>query len=338
MDDSERAAYGAAMTENMLLRVVLDDLKEEGSRPASMSDARRTELGERSRAATGPPLREITAFLRISKSSYEYHRARLGSDRDADIRPLAREAFGGSGAAYGYRRVHAELRRRGVRASEKRVRRVMAEEGLVARSAARSPRRYSSHRGESGRAVAPNLLLREGSRDSHDFSAASPGLRVATDVTEFRLGARGPKCHLSAAVDLHDGRVAAWAAGPAPSKALVRGMLDRLEGRPSPGCVVHSDRGWHYRTPDWVSACEAMGVTRSMSRLGRSPDNAACEAFSDRLKVEFFHGGDWSGWTPGRFAAALGGFVGWYNSDRLKSFGGRYETIDGRRARLGLTA
>ena len=99
-------------------------------------------------------------------------------------------------AAYGYRRVHAELRRRGVRASEKRVRRVMAEEGLVARSAARSPRRYSSHRGESGRAVAPNLLLREGSRDSHDFSAASPGLRVATDVTEFRLGARGPKCHL----------------------------------------------------------------------------------------------------------------------------------------------
>ena len=126
--------------------------------------------------------------------------------------------------------------------------------------------------------------------------------------------------------------------GVRASEKRVRGMLDRLEGRPSPGCVVHSDRGWHYRTPDWVSACEAMGVTRSMSRLGRSPDNAACEAFSDRLKVEFFHGGDWSGWTPGRFAAALGGFVGGYNSGRLKSFGGRYETIDGRRARLGLTA
>ena len=29
----ERAAYEAAMTENMLLRAVLDDLKEEGSRP-----------------------------------------------------------------------------------------------------------------------------------------------------------------------------------------------------------------------------------------------------------------------------------------------------------------
>lgn len=339
VDDSERAAYEAAMTENMLLRAVLDDLKGEGSRPASMSNARKTELGERLRAATGLPLRVITAFLRISKSSYEYHRARLGSDRDADIRPLVREAFGGSGAAYGYRRVHAELRRRGVRASEKRVRRVMAEEGLVARSAARSPHRYSSYRGEGGRAVAPNLLLREGSRDSHDFSAASPGLRVATDVTEFRLGARGPRCYLSAAVDLHDGRIAAWAAGPSPSKALVQGMLSQLEGRIAPGCVIHSDRGWHYRTPDWVAACASMGAVRSMSRKGHSPDNAACEAFFGRLKVELYHLADWSGWTAEGFAAELGRYISWYNSGRLKSFGAEgYDTIDGRRARLGLAA
>lgn len=42
----------------------------------------------------------------------------------------------------------------------------------------------------------------------------------------------------------------------------------------------------------------------------------------------------------GRFAAELAGYIDWYNSGRLKAFreGGRtvYETIDGRRARLGL--
>ena len=136
----------------------------------------------------------------------------------------------------------------------------------------------------------------------------------------MRLGPDGPRCYLSAAIDLFDGRVAAWSAGPSPSKALVQGMLSQLEGELEPGCVIHSDRGWHYRTPDWVSACEAMGVTRSMSRLGHSPDNAACEAFSGRLKVEMFEERDWSGWSAGEFVAELGRYIDWHDGERLKSF------------------
>ena len=38
-------------------------------------------------------------------------RARLGRDRDAGLRPLVREAFEAGRGRYGYRRVHAELRR-----------------------------------------------------------------------------------------------------------------------------------------------------------------------------------------------------------------------------------
>lgn len=339
VDESEREAYEAAMAENMLLGAVLADLKAAGWAPASISNGRKAELGERLRAATGRPLREITRFLGISKSSCEYHRARLGRGRGAGIRGPVREAFGASGGAYGCRRVHAGLARRGIRASERRVRRVMAEEGLEARSTARSPRRHSSYRGEPGRAAAPSLLLRPGARGSHDFSAPAPGTRLATDVTGFRLGPRGPKCYLSAAVGLCDGRVAAWAAGPSPSKALVQGMLAQLEGRIAPGCVVRSDRGWHYGTPGWVAACASMGAVRSMSRKGCSPDNAACEGLFGRPKVGPFHLSDWSGWTPGRFAAEPGRYISWYNSGRLKSFGpGRYDTMDGRRAGMGLAA
>ena len=55
--DEERAAYEAAMTENQLLRAVLDDLKGEGCAPASMSNRRKTGLGERLRRETGLPLR-----------------------------------------------------------------------------------------------------------------------------------------------------------------------------------------------------------------------------------------------------------------------------------------
>ena len=132
------------MTENQLLRAVLDDLK--GLRPPF--DLEQEEGSKSSREIeeeTGLPLREITAFLRISKSSYEYQRARLGEDRDAALRGPVREAFEEGRGCYGYRRVNALLRLRGTRVSEKRVRRVMREEGLVAARPRR--RRYSSYAG-----------------------------------------------------------------------------------------------------------------------------------------------------------------------------------------------
>lgn len=84
--DSERAAFEAAMTENMLLKAVLDDLKAGGPHPLSISSRRRRGPGGRSRATTGLPLREITRFLGISRSSHSHRRARLGRDRYAALR------------------------------------------------------------------------------------------------------------------------------------------------------------------------------------------------------------------------------------------------------------
>ena len=55
VDESERAAYEAAMIENMLLRAVLDDLKGAGSPPASISNRRKAELGERMRGRQACP-------------------------------------------------------------------------------------------------------------------------------------------------------------------------------------------------------------------------------------------------------------------------------------------
>ncbi|MCF2620677.1 IS3 family transposase [Collinsella tanakaei] len=332
------AGLEPAQIENLLLRAVLADLKAGGWDPGSISSRSKCELGERLRRETGLPLRSITGFLRISRSSYEYHRARLGVDRDAAIRRRVVELFEASGGAYGYRRVHAALRARGVRVSEKRVRRVMREEGLEA--ARPRARRYGSYAGEEGRAPAPNLLLADASRDLHDFSATAPGEVLVTDVTEFRLPDDRRKVYLSPCIVLFDGDVAAFSCGTSPSKALVGEML--AVAATGGGFTLHSDRGWHCRTPDWVAGCAAAGVTRSMSRRGHSPDNAACEGFFGRLKVEFFFGRDWRGWTAEAFIAELSAYIRWYREGRLKAFreGGRtvYDTIRGRRRRLGLAA
>jgi hypothetical protein len=71
-----------------------------------------------------------------------------------------------------------------------------------------------------------------------------------------------------------------------------------------------------------------------------SERDAAIEGFFGRLKNEFFRGRDWSGVPVGEFVRRLDRWMGWYRSGRLREFreGGAvvWDTIDGRRARLGL--
>lgn len=101
----------------------------------------------------------------------------------------------------------------------------------------------------------------------------------------------------------------AWRAGERPDAALANSTLEDACALLAPGerPVIHSDRGGHYRWPGWISICEGHGLARSMSAKGCSPDNAAMEGFFGLLKREFWHGRDWSGWTPARFIEELGG-------------------------------
>ena len=316
--------------ENLLLRAVLADLKAAGWDPASISNRSKCELGERLRRATALPLRSITGFLRISKSSYEYWRRRLAGgepDRDADIRQAVRDAFGASGGSRGYREVHARLRRAGVRCSEKRVRRVMREEGLRPAYARRRRRGYSSYAGEVSKAP-PNLVAR-------DFHAGAPDELWLTDVTEFRLPS-GEKAYLSAVVDCFDGMPVGWSVGRSPNAGLANSSLLGALARRRPGVrtVVHSDRGCHYRWPGWAGICDAAGLVRSMSAKGCSPDNAACEGFFGRLKNEFFHWRDWRGVPAGEFMARLEAYLVYYCEGRIKESLGWLSPAEYRR-RLG---
>ena len=137
-EEGPLAGMTPEQVENLLLRAVLDDLKGGGSHPASMPMRSRCGLAWRLRLATGLPMSPIIRFLEIPRSTWYYHRARLGIDRLAWLRPFVREAFELCGRR-GYRAVHATLRAAGVRVSEKVVRRVMREEGLSARRPRRRP-------------------------------------------------------------------------------------------------------------------------------------------------------------------------------------------------------
>lgn len=157
-------------------------------------------------------------------------------------------AFADSKGRYGYRRIKAVLKT-GV--SEKSVRRIMAEEGLVAHVPKR--RRYGSYEGETTPAPA-NLVDR-------DFTAERPNEKWLTDITEIK--ARDGKVYLSPPVDCFDGKIVAYTAGFSPNAELANRMPEKaastLPGNARP--LVHSDRGCHCRWPGWLGLMERFGLT-----------------------------------------------------------------------------
>lgn len=304
------AGLEPSQIENLLLRAVLADLKAEGWAPDSISNRSKCELGERLRMATGLPLRSITGFLRISKSSYEHHRARLGHDKYAHLREEARSAFDASDRTFGYRRIWATLKRGGVRVPEKVVRRIMREEELEVVRPNR-PKKYCSYKGEI--TDAPADLVR------HRFSADAPDEVWLTDMTEFALP-NGSKVYLHPVIDAFDGAPVSWRIGRRPSKELSDGSLrDAIARKREGSCpIIHSDRGVHYRIPSWIELCKEAGLARSMPRKGCCADNSACEGFFGRLKTEFYYGRDWRGVSASEFMARLDAFLRYYFERRIK--------------------
>ena len=131
-------------------------------------------------------------------------------------------------------------------------------------------RRYHSYAGEI--TPAPENII------NRDFHAVIPNEKWLTDITEFQIPAG--KVYLSPMIDCFDGMVISWSISTRPDAKLVNTMLDAAietvaQCHDSP--VVHSDRGAHYRWPGWLTRMADAKLTRSMSRKGCSPDNAACE-------------------------------------------------------------
>jgi transposase InsO family protein/transposase-like protein len=274
------------------------------------------------------PLSTLLPPLKIARSSYFYQMGALAKpDKHKELRVRVRGIFDKSSGRYGSRRIHAVLAKSGERVSEKVVRRIMEEEGCVAKTG--RLRKYSSYQGEVSPA-APNVLKR-------DFSADAPNTKWLTDITEFRIPAG--KIYLSPILDCFDGMAVSWTIGTSPDANLVNESLDCAASSLAEGehPVVHSDRGAHYRWPGWIERMARYDLTRSMSRKGCSPDNAACEGFFGRLKNEMFYGQSWEGIGVEDFMEMLDQYISWYNEVRIKMSLGAMSPMEYRRS-LGYAA
>ncbi|WAH20934.1 IS3 family transposase [Escherichia coli] len=231
-------------------------------------------------------------------------------DKYADVKQLIASIFHEHRGCYGYRRIHCELQKRGLKFSGKTVRKLMQQLGL------KSPvrlKKYRSYRGNMGLA-AENILQRQ-------FKAEAPCEKWVTDITEFRAG--GQKLYLSPILDLFNGEIVAWETACRPTEELVKRMLNKgleslAEGEKP---LLHSDQGWHYRIKSYQSALADKGLVQSMSRKGNCLDNAAMENFFGHLKEEMYYRRDYR--SVEELENAVNEYITYWNQKRIKlSLGG----------------
>lgn len=273
-------------------------------------------------------LKILLEIAHMAKSSYCYQQKTLKApDKYSQTRAKIKQAFEESFCRYGYRRIQAVLRKGSITVSEKVIRRLMKQDGLIVTTVKK--RKYNSYAGEITPAV-ENVIQR-------DFHADKPNKKWLTDITEFRIPAG--TVYLSPIIDCFDGLPVAWTIGTSPNAELVNEMLDMaiatLDQNEHP--IVHSDRGCHYRWPGWIKRLDDSGLVRSMSRKGCSPDNSACEGFFGRLKIEMFYGYSWQDVSIDQFIGILDEYIHWYAEERIKISLGGVSPLQYRK-QLGLIA
>jgi len=178
---------------------------------------------------------------------------------------------------YGSPRVHRDLIEDGNHVSEKRVARLMAEEGLVARKRKRFKVTTMS---EHDQPIAPNLLDRQ-------FEAAAPNQRWVGDTTEMVIGGSS-KLYLAAVLDLFSRFIVGWAVSAVNDRHVAIKALEMALKRrcPESGLLHHSDQGCTYASEDYREVLDSNGITCSMSRRGDCYDNAVMESFFSTAKSE----------------------------------------------------
>jgi len=262
-------------------------------------------------------------LLGVSVSGYWAWVGRAPSDRalyDAWLLERIKAIHGASKGRYGSPRVHAMLRREGVRVGEKRVARLMRAAGV---EGAFRRRRKGCTTGVPGVEPFGDLVGRQ-------FRPEAPDLVWCTDIKQTMTGEGW--LYLAAVQDLYSRRIVGWAMAPHMRKELVVEALQMAvrARRPAKGTIHHSDHGGQFISLTFGQACHEAGIAQSMGAVGSCFDNAVSETFFATLtKERLLHDAPKLWPTRRELRSAIFEYIeGFYNPTRLHSTLGMRSPIE----------
>jgi transposase InsO family protein len=238
---------------------------------------------------------------------YRSLQGRAPVEEDMEVRSVIQQIAVEHRRRYGYRRISAELRRRGMLVNHKRVLRIIREDNLLAVQ----PRAF--------------VVITDSDHDLEVFLNLASRMKLTglnqlwiADITYIRL--QSEFVYLAVILDSFSRKVVGWSldrtlASRLPITALEQAIAER---QPPPGLVHHSDRGVQYASAEYVRILQHHQMISSMSRPANPYDNASCESFMKTLKREEIHANDYRDLTHLR--ANIEAFIErYYNRCRLHS-------------------
>jgi len=255
------------------------------------------------------PIERMCALTGVSRASYYRHWRRVSPRREDTALRDALQRLAVGHRHYGYRRLHALLRREGWAVNHKRVLRLMRTDNLLClRRRAFIPATTDSRHEWR---VVPNR--------ARGMQVTGLDQLWVADITYLRL--LEEFAFLAVVLDAFSRRVIGWAVDRHMRADLTIAALHMALAarRPVPGQLIHhSDRGVQYACGDYSALLVAHGIQPSMSRIGSPYDNAKAESFMSTLKREEVDGRAYRNAAQAR--GSIGAFIeDVYNRQRLHS-------------------
>ncbi len=235
-------------------------------------------------------VRFLCRTLGVARSSYAYQ-SQHNLAADLALRD-AIEEIAVAYPRYGYRRITAELGRKGIEANHKRVLARMHAANLLVHVKRYCQTTDSPH----GFGRYPNLI--------RGLAIIRPDQVWCADITYVRLP--GEFIYLAVLLDVFTRAIRGWELAADLTEALPTAALQRALTHRCPE-FHHSDQGVQYAARGYVGLLEAAGVHVSMSDVGKPTQNAFAERFMRTLKEEEVSLHDYQDRTTAR--AQIGQFI-----------------------------
>ena len=225
------------------------------------------------------PISLLCRVLGVSRSGFQAWQRRPPSERalaDASLTERIRQIHKHSRRTYGSPRVHAELRRQGIRVGRKRVERLMRAAGV---SAVLTRRKGRTTIRVQGVRVVDDLVGR-------NFRPPGPNRLWCADLKQ--IATWEGVLYLGSVLDCFSRKVVGWSLRADMQAELVVDALEMAltRRRPAPGLVHHSDQGSQYVSLVFGQRCRQAGIAQSMGAKGDCYDNAVKESFFASLEKD----------------------------------------------------
>lgn len=232
------------------------------------------------------PVTVMCQVLCVARSGYYAWRHRsesVAAKRRSQLLVMIRAIHQEMDRTYGSPRMYLELVDRHQNCSVNFVAKLMRETGI----AAKTKRRFKiTTDSKHNLPVAENLLDRR-------FEQPAPNKAWVSDIS-YVLTREG-WLYLAVVQDLFSRQIIGWSMGSRiTSRLTVQALQMALDRRrPSPGLMVHSDRGSQYASDHYQRLLIQHDIECSMSRKGNCWDNAVMESFFRTLKTELVYWRDY---------------------------------------------